>query len=207
MKKLFLTACAVALFSAAAIGQEEQYRPLPEIQDTTDYQDTTGIEPSDRYRQDLEQTEQDLDSTFNQLNRELEEEEQNIRDEGEQVEQDVEQGLENTEEDMEEAGEDMDRNAEEIQDTLQGDQQPMDQDPGNQAGLTAEDIEVLESKEGPNHEVVYRINGDLFYVDRDKKELIKVKRSDLKDSKHEVQIKEAIASGDDSKMKNKRSKG
>lgn len=64
---------------------------------------------------------------------------------------------------------------------------------------TDAEIEVLKDKEGPNHEVVYEINGDYFYVDREKQELVEVKRSALKDSDHEIEIKEGVAEEDQSK--------
>ena len=228
MRKILLTTCAAALFSLAAYAQEEQdttqsnqYRPIPQEQDLQ--VDTTEVEQSNQFRNEsLEQTENNLDSTFNDLNEELEEGEQDIRDESDQAEQrmeegvqntgqDIEQGAENAEENVREAGEDIERNAE---DSLQhNDGQPqsdMNQNEsasGAPAGITAEDVQVVEEKEGPNNEVVYEIDGDVFYVDREKKELVKVKKSDLKDSKHEVEIKEGTASGDDSKMKDKKSKG
>lgn len=234
MKKILLTTCAAALLGLAAYAQEEQdttqsnqYRPIPQEEDTTDYmqepidprQDTADIDQRNQFRNEsLEQTENNLDSTFNDLNEELEEEEQNIRDESDQAEQnieeggqDIEQGAENVEQNAREAGQDMERSAE---DSLQQDggqpQSDMNQNEsgkGAQAGITTEEIQVVEGKEGPNNEVVYEIDGDMFYVDREKKELVKVKKSDLKDSKHEVEVKEGTASGDDSKMKNKKSKG
>ena len=100
-----------------------------------------------------------------------------------------------------------------VEDSLQHSEQPQSDMNQNepatqaQAGITADEVQVVEDKEGPNNEVVYEIDGDMFYVDREKKELVKVKKSDLKDSKHEIEIKEGTASGDDSKMKNKKSKG
>lgn len=51
-------------------------------------------------------------------------------------------------------------------------------------------VEVLEGKEGPDNQVVYRVNGELYYVDRDKKEMVKVSESDLKDSEHPAVIRQ-----------------
>lgn len=54
------------------------------------------------------------------------------------------------------------------------------------------EVEVVESKEGPNSEVVYRFQGDLFYVDREEKKLVKADESELKDATHKTIVKDNI---------------
>ena len=66
-----------------------------------------------------------------------------------------------------------------------------DRDAGEGAGTSAgveqvsfgPMVEVIEEKEGPNHEVVYKVNGEMFYVDREQKQLVKAEESNLKDAK------------------------
>jgi hypothetical protein len=48
------------------------------------------------------------------------------------------------------------------------------------------EIEVLEDKEGPNNEVVYKYQGGLYYVDRDQKQLVKIEESQLQNAEHEA---------------------
>jgi hypothetical protein len=43
------------------------------------------------------------------------------------------------------------------------------------------EIEVVESKEGPMNEVVYKHQGEMFYVDRTNSTIVKVEESDLND--------------------------
>lgn len=64
------------------------------------------------------------------------------------------------------------------------------QDDNNQASIENNDIEVVKDKEGPNHEVVYKYQGELYYVDREQQELIKANESQLRDSDHKVIVKE-----------------
>lgn len=54
----------------------------------------------------------------------------------------------------------------------------------------APELKVVEGKEGPNNEVVYEYDGELFYVDREKKEVVKAKKSDLEDANHDVVVKD-----------------
>jgi hypothetical protein len=50
------------------------------------------------------------------------------------------------------------------------------------------EVEVLEDKEGPQNQVVYKINDELYYVDRDQQQMVKVKESDIKDAEHPAVI-------------------
>jgi hypothetical protein len=42
-------------------------------------------------------------------------------------------------------------------------------------------VEVVESKEGPMNEVVYKYKGEMFYVDRENSSIVKVEEGDLND--------------------------
>jgi hypothetical protein len=50
------------------------------------------------------------------------------------------------------------------------------------------EVEVLEDKEGPQNQVVYKINDELYYVDREQQQMVKVKESDIKDAEHPAVI-------------------
>jgi dGTP triphosphohydrolase len=54
-------------------------------------------------------------------------------------------------------------------------------------------VEVVSGKEGPNHEVVYKVNDEMFYVDRQQKQLVKAEESNLKDAKNEAIIHSVTA--------------
>jgi hypothetical protein len=73
--------------------------------------------------------------------------------------------------------------------------------------LTSSPIEVVPDKEGPNNEVVYKFRDEMYYVDRDKKEMVKVKDSDLKESKAELMIHEGPVTKDVAKSKRKSNRG
>ena len=49
-----------------------------------------------------------------------------------------------------------------------------------------QDIEVLEDKEGPDNQVIYKYQGGLYYVDREQQQLIKIEESQLKDAEHKA---------------------
>lgn len=58
------------------------------------------------------------------------------------------------------------------------------------------EVEIVENKEGPNSEVVYKFQGEMFYVDRDEKKIVKADESELKDATHETIVKDARAARD-----------
>jgi hypothetical protein len=75
-------------------------------------------------------------------------------------------------------------------DTTASDQEGMQ---GDQNMPQESEVEVVESKEGPNSEVVYRYQGELFYVDREEKKLVKADESELKDATHKTIVKDNTA--------------
>lgn len=71
---------------------------------------------------------------------------------------------------------------------------------------TPSELEVVEGKEGPNNEVVYKFNGEMWYVDRASKEMVKADESKLKDSKHKVMVHEGTTTNAKSSKNNKKGK-
>ena len=69
------------------------------------------------------------------------------------------------------------------------------------------EVEVVEDKEGPNNEVVYKYQDGLYYVDRNQKKLVKADESQLKASKSKPVIIDGTVTNKDSKPRNKKSKG
>jgi hypothetical protein len=63
---------------------------------------------------------------------------------------------------------------------------------GNNQAAGDSQLEVVEGKEGPNNEVVYKYQGEMFYVDRNNQKIVKAKEADLQDSKHEVIVKDPM---------------
>lgn len=65
---------------------------------------------------------------------------------------------------------------------------------GNGQSSASNEVDIHESKEGPNNEVVYKYQGELYYVDREKHEFVKANESQLRDSGHKVIVKDPGAS-------------
>jgi hypothetical protein len=68
-------------------------------------------------------------------------------------------------------------------------------------------VEVVPDKEGPNNEVVYKFRDEMYYVDREKKEMVKVKGSELRDSRAQLTIHEGPVTKDTAKVKRKSHRG
>jgi hypothetical protein len=67
-------------------------------------------------------------------------------------------------------------------------------------------VEVVEDKEGPEGQVVYKMNDAYYYIDQDKqRKLVKIDESELKDVKHKVTVKTGSSKTGYSKSKSKRS--
>ena len=77
---------------------------------------------------------------------------------------------------------------------------PNAMDMGATAQPPMQDIEVLEDKEGPDHQVIYKYQGGLYYVDREQQQLIKIEESQLKDAEHKA-IEHNTMSGGEQEMK------
>ena len=64
---------------------------------------------------------------------------------------------------------------------------------------------LLTDKEGPNDEVVYKYQGEYFYVDREKQKLVKVDESALQETDDEAIVKDGNQSGDQSSAEDQQS--
>ena len=73
-------------------------------------------------------------------------------------------------------------------------------DMGATAQPTMQNIEVLEDKEGPDHQVIYKYQGGFYYVDREQQQLVKIEESQIKDAEHKA-IEHNTMSGNEQEMK------
>ena len=73
---------------------------------------------------------------------------------------------------------------------------PASMDMGANAQPPMQEIEVLEDKEGPDNQVIYKYQGEFYYVDREQKQLVKIEESQLKDAEHKA-IEHNTMSGDE----------
>jgi hypothetical protein len=176
MKKILLTAAAFTIVVAGWAQQDSiqsnQYRDTREGQPV----DSAANEINERAREEGQAIRQGVDTTTNQL------------------QQDTEQAGDTLMNELERAGNEVQEDSASNAD--QGNQ-PKDENPNESAQNTASDdsgtptlseVEVMDSKEGPNNEVIYKYQGELYMVDREQKKLVKVKESDLKDTNHDVMI-------------------
>lgn len=204
MKKLLLTMAAAFTMSIAVWAQ-----------DTTQQSNQYRTEPM------IDQAEENLDTAANEINNEAREQGQNIREGVDTTttnfEEQTEQAGDTLMQELEQAGNEVQdnsgqnqniQNAENVNNSMNqhaeqpstqpsaneesANQKDMNQNEENQQTAAA-DIEVVEDKEGPNHEVVYKYQGDLYMVDREDKKLKKVEESELRDTNHEVTIHEGTA--------------
>lgn len=226
MKKLILTGFAAALFCIGAIAQvqdtasnnlrtgaqeteEEVQEAGNELQDRTEQtgdemkEDTQ--EAGNELRQGAEETGDEIQQGAEQTGDEIEDETQEagneLRQGAEETGNEIEQGAERT-------GDQMEQGAEEAKDELNEDgpsSENTQQDPNamgteNSMGANAQpqhEIEVLEEKEGPNNQVVYKYQGELYYVDRDQKQLVQIEESQLKDAAHEAIVVSGVEEKDE----------
>jgi hypothetical protein len=175
-----------------------------EDQDSQNYRQNTDTEMN-------RNTEQTLDTLQQDVERETREAEQNIRDEADTTEA----GREVIQETIR-AGEQVQDEAERKETEVRRSMDNQDRDTASASGdtmtasneqpATGPDIEVVEGKEGPENQVVYKYQGSLWYVDRKKKEMVKANESELKDVKHQIMVHEGTAASNP-KAKNKKSKG
>ena len=74
---------------------------------------------------------------------------------------------------------------------------PNAMDMGATAQPPMQDIEVLEDKEGPDNQVIYKYQGEFYYVDREQKQLVKIEESQLKDAEDKAIEHNATMSGNE----------
>jgi hypothetical protein len=207
MKKIILTGITAALFTFAAVAQQQdstqtpgnQYQQSDQQQQNPAAVDTasTQYQQGDQYQQ--QQPEQNQQEPGNQFNQDADQSRdsvnQNDMEPGNQIQQNPEQsqdmqpGQPQSEDNMNnERSDQSDTTLDQMNDQFRSSTQGQ--------ATTAPDVEVVKDKEGPDNQVVYQYQGDLYYVDRDKKELVKAKESELQDAKHEVIVDEGNADSD-----------
>jgi hypothetical protein len=219
MKKLLLTGITAALFSVAAIAQEQdslqnENNQFRENQEQTDPAEQAVDSVSTDFQEGVNEAEQEMDQAEDTLQQESNELRQDAERAGEKIEEsaeeagedikeageDIEEGAERTgeqmEENAEEAAEEVDQQTDKALNNMNDDSESTSGD--SQSSATAPELEVVEGKEGPNNEVVYKYQDEYFYIDREKKEVVKAEESDLEDADHKVIVKESEKSGDES---------
>jgi gas vesicle protein len=108
---------------------------------------------------------------------------------GDEIQQGTQRAGDRIEEGAEKAGDNTNRAINDINNNMK--QGADGQNQGQTANYNmAPELEVVEAKEGPNSEVVYKYQDEYFYIDRNEQKLVKVKESELKDAKHEVIVKD-----------------
>jgi gas vesicle protein len=157
------------------------------VEETEENTQEAGNELQRRTEQTGEEIKEGAQDAGNEIQQGAEETGDKIQQGVDETGNKIQQGTERTEEHMEQG-------AERANDKL--DQAPSSQDDSeqnsnttNSMGSTAapqQEIEVLEEKEGPNNQVVYKYQGELYYVDREQKQLVKIEESQLKDAAHKA---------------------
>ena len=152
----------------------------------------SGQQIRNRAEEDRSNLRQNADSAKNEMQNDADQTRQQLRNEGERTDNNLQSDEEKVRDGVN------DRSTRE----------PQDSTGANGTGMANAPLEVIPDKEGPNNEVVYKFQGEMYYVDREKKELVKVNDSDLKNSKSELMIHEGPVTKDVSrKTRRSSSKG
>jgi len=199
MKKLILTGCAAALFCIGSIAQ---------VQDTVNNNLRQGAQETEQETKDAgNELRQGAERTGEQIEQTADSARQDVERTGEQIEQTADsarQGAERTGEQIEQTadsakqgaertGEQMQQGVDRAKDQMDSSSQSSPSSNATDMGASAQppmhEIEVLEDKEGPNNQVVYKYQDGLYYVDREEKKLVKIEESQLKDAEHKAVVK------------------
>jgi len=217
-------------------NENTNYRTMPKTEqaDTTDTQNDKAVQQSDEGTQDQtnmrsnrsDEGSNDTQSTQSQ-DQNLNQDQNSNRDEDtdqNNQQQDVNQApMESTDTT---AADDQSSQSSQYRSTTQGNDQGAaaenntqgvnqneQGDQNSSAGLSNEaaeqhPVEVVEDKEGPNNEVVYKYQGEMYYVDREQQKLVKADESQLKDAKNKPTVVQGTANNENRGTKHhKRSKG
>jgi hypothetical protein len=205
MKKLFVTVLTSAILSGGLFAQVAQ--------DTTNMEGDS-IMIRDQAQQPGDQTEDAMERTSDDMRNDADALQDSTKEAGEGAGNSIQEGAEKTgdaiEEGAEKTGDAIQEGAEKTGDAIEegadkaGDamQEGADKDAGEGAGTSASAeqasfgpmVEVIADKEGPNHEVVYKVNGEMFYVDREQQQIVKAEESNLRDAKDPAIIHEGGSS-------------
>ena len=218
MKKFILTGCAAALISIGTMAQQVQdttsnnnlRQGVQETEETVDsvgnqLQDgaeRTGGEIRDGAEHTGDKIEQGAERTGNEIQQGAERTGEQIEQGAERTESEIQQGAERTgneiQQGTERTGDQIEKSTDRATDKME---QPSTQGQGQDGNGTGTDnsvgstnaapqteIEVLEDKEGPNNQVIYKYQGAFYYVDKEEKKLVKIEESQLKDAEHKAVI-------------------
>lgn len=192
MKNLILTGCAAVFLSIGAIAQDStsiNNNLRQGVEEAEENTQEAGNELQNRTEQTGEEIKEGTQEAGNEIQQGAEETGDKIQQGVDETGNKIQQGAERTEEQMEQG-------AERANEKL--DRGPTSQDDSEQNSNTADsmggtaapqhEVEVLEEKEGPNNQVVYKYQGELYYVDREQKQLVKIEESQLKDAAHKAVV-------------------
>jgi hypothetical protein len=172
---------------------------INEIDSTATDSLNNNMDRSNQQMQNRSNFRHDVDSAGTEIKNDAHQAGQHLRNEGERAGNRLKSDAEKVRDDVKNEGTTRTRDSidnDSTQSTSQG-----------QGMAMSSPVEVVPDKEGPNNEVVYKFRDEMYYVDREKKEMVKVKGSELKDSKAELTIHEGPVAKDVAKTKRKSHRG
>jgi gas vesicle protein len=218
MKKVIL-ACAAALFCIGSIAQvqdsvnnnlrqgaqetqeeikEESNEAGNELREGAERTGDEIQQGAERTGEQIEQGADDVKQGAEQTGNEIKEETQDagnqLREGADRTENEIQQGAERTGEQIEQGADDA---KDQMDPSSQAAPSPNATDMGATGQPPMQEIEVLEDKEGPDNQVVYKYQGEFYYVDREQKQLVKIDESQLKDAEHSAIEHNATMSGNE----------
>jgi hypothetical protein len=189
---------------------------INEIDSTATDSLNNATDRSNQQMQNRSNFRQNVDSTSTEIKNKADRTGQQLRDEGERAGNRLKS-------DAEEMRDDVNNRATKSRDSMtndstgsqsgmrnnynQSENMSSDSTSNGQSMSMSSPVEVVPDKEGPNNEVVYKYRNEMYYVDREKKEMVKVRDSELKDSKAELTIHEGPMTKDVAKAKRKSHRG
>lgn len=212
MKKILLTVLAASIFSLAVNAQDKDTTRTESNQfRNTEKKETT---PADEA---IDSASTDFQQGVNNAVRDAEKAGENVREGVKETGEDIKEGAERTgdkiEQKTEKAGDEikkgmkrtddqMERRSEKAVREMKQDPDRKDNSEGNKTTESADpnqegtanynaapEIEVVEAKEGPDNQVVYKYQGGFYYVDREEMKLVKIEESKLQDTDQKMIIK------------------
>lgn len=184
------------MFSFAAIGQQQdsvqnqnnQFRQSDQQQQNPAAVDTASTE----FQQGDQDQQQPDDNLQQQPRNEFRQDADETRDSVNQNDMEGQDQLRNDQGNPDDSQQEMqqDNMNDQQTDTTLNDMNDQFRSSVEGSANAAPDVDVVEDKEGPDHQVVYKYQGEMYYVDRDKKELVKAEESELQDATQKVMVEE-----------------
>ena len=207
MKK-FILGCAAALFSIGTMAQVQDTASINNnlrqgAQETEQNVDSASNELQDGAQRTGDEIQQGAERTGDEIQQGAERTGEQIEQGAERTGNEIQQGAERTGDQIQQGAE---RTGDQIEKSTDKPEQPApsaqgqsqdgnvtgtDNSMGSTSAAPQAEIEVLADKEGPNNQVVYKYQGGLYYVDKERKELVKIEESQLKDAEHKAIISES----------------